>query len=71
MTRAHRTLSHCGRHDDIQEMSFQCPKVLEKIKSLKIITYLKNKIFQNLAKTISSIMELRRKGEINLSGEDP
>jgi hypothetical protein len=62
----------CGRHDDNQEMSFQCPKVLGKISiSEDYFNIFKNKISLNLAKAITAIMELRRKEEMNLSSNDP
>lgn len=62
----------CGRHDDNQEMSFQCPKVLGKISiSEDYFNIFENKISLNLAKAITAIMELRRKEEMNLSSNDP
>ena len=54
----------CGKHEDVQEMSFKCPKVLEEIEiSDGYMNIFENNISQKLAKTLSKILELRRKEE--------
>jgi hypothetical protein len=53
-------------------MSFQCPKVQGKISiSEDYFNIFGNKIYLNLAKAITAIIELRRKEEMNLSTKDP
>ena len=52
----------CGLHDDLQSLSFNCPKVLEKIEvkeEYKDIFGLK--ISKTLSKTLSEIDKLRKK----------
>ena len=61
----------CGRHEDSQELAFQCPKVLENCSiSEEYFNIFENKISLNLAKTISAIMDLRRKEEMKLPSKD-
>ena len=58
----------CGSHEDNQEKSFQCPKVLDKIKITEdYFNIFETKISLNLSKTITAIVELRRQEEITLS----
>ena len=52
----------CGKHEDVQEMLFQCPKVIEEIEPTDdYMNIFGEKISHKLAKTASKIMDMRKK----------
>ena len=52
----------CGEHQDLQELSFQCPEVLDKIKvNEDYDNIFEPKISRELAKTLQDILKIREK----------
>ena len=52
----------CGEHPDLQELSFQCPEVLDKIKvNEDYDNIFEPKISRELAKTLQDILKIREK----------
>ena len=52
----------CQKHEDLQELSFKCPAVLEKINvNEEYVNIFGSDISQNLGKTLSEIAKMRKK----------